>query len=527
MKVVELAGGVGGAKLAEGLAAHLGADLTVIVNTGDDLELHGLAVWPDHDTVAYTLAGLDDEDRGWGLRDETWTVMDRLAALGDDPWFRLGDRDIATHVWRTDRLRDGARSTEVALALREAMGIAPTILPMADEPVRTQVRADEGWLEFQEYFVHRHQAPTVHEVRFAGIEGAVATPEVEAALAAADVDRHRAVQSDRLDRADPGRPRRDGGDRRGARTRHSRDRGQRRSSAGWRSRDPRIGCSLRSAMRRVRSAWPGSMRRSRRTWWSTRWTPTPLPRDRRARPSRGRVRHDHARRRRAFTGRPGHPRSRRQPRRVTDGPPTLFAIVPVGRLDGAKSRLGAALDAEERHDLVIAMAETTIRATVATPGITETLVMTPDDAARDLALAAGARPLRQRTQGLNEGLREARDEAIAAGATAILIVPIDLPRRSHQRRSQPIVGTLDHARRRRSWRSPPTAHGRGTNALLLAPPDVIDVHVRRRQPSRARGCRTRRRGPGPSSSTGRSRWTSTRRTTCCSASSTDRGPAGG
>jgi LPPG:FO 2-phospho-L-lactate transferase len=186
VKVVELAGGVGGAKLAEGLAAHLGADLTVIVNTGDDLELHGLAVWPDHDTVAYTLAGLDDEIRGWGLRDETWTVMDRLAALGDEPWFRLGDRDLATHLWRTDRLRAGARPTEVALALRAAMGIGPTILPMADEPVRTEVRTDDGWLEFQEYFVHRHQAPTVHEVRFVGIEGARATPEVLAAIDGAD-----------------------------------------------------------------------------------------------------------------------------------------------------------------------------------------------------------------------------------------------------------------------------------------------------------------------------------------------------
>ncbi len=187
MKVVELAGGVGGAKLAEGLAAHLGADLTVIVNTGDDLELHGLAVWPDHDTVAYTLAGLDDEVRGWGLRDETWTVMDRLAALGDDPWFRLGDRDLATHVWRTDRLRAGARPTEVALALRDAMAFAPTILPMADAPVRTEVRTDEGWLEFQEYFVHRHQEPTVHEVRFVGIETAAPTAEVLAAIEAADL----------------------------------------------------------------------------------------------------------------------------------------------------------------------------------------------------------------------------------------------------------------------------------------------------------------------------------------------------
>jgi LPPG:FO 2-phospho-L-lactate transferase len=187
MRVVELAGGVGGAKLAEGLAAHLGEDLTVVVNTGDDLERHGLAIWPDHDTVAYTLAGLDDEVRGWGLRDETWTVMEGLTALGDDPWFRLGDRDLATHLWRTERLHGGARPTDVARELAAAVGITPTILPMTDASVRTEVLTDDGWLEFQEYFVHRHQEPEVHEVRFQGVEAARPTPEVLAAIAAAEV----------------------------------------------------------------------------------------------------------------------------------------------------------------------------------------------------------------------------------------------------------------------------------------------------------------------------------------------------
>ena len=187
MRVVLLAGGVGGAKMAEGLAAIVGRDLTVIVNTGDDLELHGLAVWPDHDTVAYTLAGLDDEVRGWGVRGESWTVMDRLEALGEPEWFRLGDRDLATHLWRTDRLRAGGRPTEVALELGAAMGIESRILPMADEPVRTEVLTDEGWLEFQEYFVHRHQEPTVREVRFRGVESADSTPEVVAAIAHANV----------------------------------------------------------------------------------------------------------------------------------------------------------------------------------------------------------------------------------------------------------------------------------------------------------------------------------------------------
>jgi LPPG:FO 2-phospho-L-lactate transferase len=187
MKVVLLAGGVGGAKMAEGLAAIIERDLTVIVNTGDDLELHGLAIWPDHDTVAYTLAGLDDEVRGWGLRGESWTVMDRLEEFGEREWFRLGDKDLATHIWRTDRLRAGGRPTEVALELAAAMGIEPRILPMADEPVRTEVRTDDGWLEFQEYFVHRHQEPTVREVRFRGAAAANATREVIAAIAHASL----------------------------------------------------------------------------------------------------------------------------------------------------------------------------------------------------------------------------------------------------------------------------------------------------------------------------------------------------
>jgi LPPG:FO 2-phospho-L-lactate transferase len=186
-RVVELAGGVGGAKLADGLLAVLGAGLTVIVNTGDDLVRHGLAIWPDHDTVAYTLAGLDDAERGWGLADERWTVMDRLAELGDEPWFRLGDRDLATHLWRTDRLREGTRPTAVALELARRMGIAAAILPMTDDEVRTEVRTDDGWLEFQEYFVHRHQAPDVHEVRFRGADVASATPEVLAAIEAAEL----------------------------------------------------------------------------------------------------------------------------------------------------------------------------------------------------------------------------------------------------------------------------------------------------------------------------------------------------
>lgn len=181
-RVVELAGGVGGAKLAQGLQAHLGERLTVVVNTGDDVERHGLAIWPDHDTVMYTLAGLDDRERGWGIRDETWTAMDQLGKFGEETWFRLGDRDLATHIVRTARLGVGNRPTDVARHLQRSLGLAATILPMTDAPVRTEVRTDDVWLDFQTYFVGHQQQPTVHEVRFRGVEDAAPTAEVLASF---------------------------------------------------------------------------------------------------------------------------------------------------------------------------------------------------------------------------------------------------------------------------------------------------------------------------------------------------------
>jgi LPPG:FO 2-phospho-L-lactate transferase len=183
MRVVCLAGGVGGAKLAVGLQETLApGELTVVVNTGDDLERHSLTVCPDYDTVLYTLAGIADPVQGWGVVGETWQVMGQLARLGDDVWFRLGDRDLATHLFRTERLRAGARLTEVALELSRSLGVASQILPMADEPVRTRVRTADGWLDFQDYFVRLRQEPEVLEVRFVGAERASVTPEVRDAF---------------------------------------------------------------------------------------------------------------------------------------------------------------------------------------------------------------------------------------------------------------------------------------------------------------------------------------------------------
>lgn len=186
--VVILAGGTGGAKLAAGLQAVLPhGDLTVIVNTGDDLERHGLLVMPDHDSVLYMLGDRFDHERGWGIEGETWAVMDGLKAYGEDGWFGLGDRDFATHIARTARIRAGATITDAVVGLQTALGLPTRILPMTDEPIRTQVLTDDGWLEFQEYFVHRHQVPDVHDVRFDGIEAARPTGAVLSALAGADL----------------------------------------------------------------------------------------------------------------------------------------------------------------------------------------------------------------------------------------------------------------------------------------------------------------------------------------------------
>lgn len=173
---------MGGAKLAHGLQAHLGGGLVVIVNTADDLERHGLLVSPDHDTVMYTLAGIDNREWGWGLAGETFAAAGMLERYGEETWFRLGDRDLATHILRTARLRRGDRPTEIARDLQRALGVQATILPMSDAQVRTEVYTDAGWLEFQDYFVRLHQEPDVDDLRFRGIEDASATPEVAAAL---------------------------------------------------------------------------------------------------------------------------------------------------------------------------------------------------------------------------------------------------------------------------------------------------------------------------------------------------------
>lgn len=184
--VVALAGGVGGAKLAVGLAETLppGA-LTVIVNTADDLTLHGLHISPDLDTVMYNLAGLSDPAQGWGIKGDTSGALELLGLYGGPTWFRLGDKDLATHIRRTQRLSEGARLTVVTAELCSALDIKSRVLPMTDSPVATRVQTPEGELEFQDYFVARGTRPKVTGIRFQGADEARATPEVLEAIRSA------------------------------------------------------------------------------------------------------------------------------------------------------------------------------------------------------------------------------------------------------------------------------------------------------------------------------------------------------
>jgi LPPG:FO 2-phospho-L-lactate transferase len=180
--VIALCGGIGGAKLARGLYEVLGSELTVIVNTGDDFEHLGLTISPDVDTVLYTLADLNDQQRGWGRADETWNFMSALAEIGGETWFQLGDRDLALHVERTRRLREGQSLTRVVTDVARRFGISANILPMSNDPVRTIVNTDEGALPFQKYFVELRCAPAVRAIRFDGTDSARVSADVAAAL---------------------------------------------------------------------------------------------------------------------------------------------------------------------------------------------------------------------------------------------------------------------------------------------------------------------------------------------------------
>ena len=187
--VVALCGGIGGAKLALGLSRIVpGDDLLLVGNTGDDFEHLGLMISPDLDTVMYTLAGLDDPQRGWGRRNETWTFMDALGALGGETWFALGDGDLVTHVERTRRRAAGEALSAITADFCRRLGIAARLVPMTDDSVRTRLRTEEGWLDFQDYFVRLHSEPVVREIVYAGALEARANPDFLAAFLGDDLE---------------------------------------------------------------------------------------------------------------------------------------------------------------------------------------------------------------------------------------------------------------------------------------------------------------------------------------------------
>jgi LPPG:FO 2-phospho-L-lactate transferase len=186
VRAIVLAGGTGGAKLAAGMQEVLGEDLAVVANTADDTEVLGVHVSPDPDLITYWLSDQIDEQRGWGIRDDTFTVFERLVELGAPDWFALSDRDLATCLRRTEMLAGGARLTEAQHRIARALGARARILPMSDQPVRTRVRTEQGWRGLQQYLVLDRAGPAIEEVAIEGARDAPMTPEVRDAIGSAE-----------------------------------------------------------------------------------------------------------------------------------------------------------------------------------------------------------------------------------------------------------------------------------------------------------------------------------------------------
>jgi len=186
VRLVALAGGTGAAKFLRGLARLVDPrDLSIIVNTGDDAEIWGLHVSPDLDTVCYTLAGVIDEAKGWGVRDETFRALEHMVRFGEPTWFNLGDRDLATHLHRTRLLREGRSLSEATRSIAGSLGVTASLIPMSDQPVRTRLLGPEGWLDFQEYFVREKAQVEIRDVQYSGAEAAAPAPGVLEAIRAA------------------------------------------------------------------------------------------------------------------------------------------------------------------------------------------------------------------------------------------------------------------------------------------------------------------------------------------------------
>jgi len=188
LRIAVLAGGVGAAKFLQGLAKIVShEDLSCVVNTGDDIVLHGLHISPDLDIIIYTLAGIVDNEKGWGVRKDTFNFLESLRSLGSDEWFRLGDRDLATHVYRTELLRTGLSLSEITGILCNRLGVRSRVLPMTNDQFETWIGTDAGWMHFEEYYVRRRYRDEVRGVQFRGADNAQPAPGVLEVLRDADL----------------------------------------------------------------------------------------------------------------------------------------------------------------------------------------------------------------------------------------------------------------------------------------------------------------------------------------------------
>ena len=358
----------------------------------------------------YTLAGIANPETGWGIAGESFETLNMLDRYGEDTWFKLGDRDLATHMLRTNRLRSGEALTEVTAALSSALGVESVVLPMSDDPVSTVLDTPEGRLEFQEYFVRRGQRDEVLGVELRGIEDARPTGAVLAAISGADaivICPSNPVVSVGPILALPGMR---------EALAHLRPRRWRsaRSSAGGRSRALRTGCWPRSATRSRPRAWPGCMA----VWW-TAWSWNDrrgrAGRHRGPRYARSRDGVGDARRARSGKARLGDAGVRRGDGGALSSTASVSAVVPVKDLQGTKSRLAPILDPGARAGLTLYMMGRVVAA-IREAGIEDVCVVSPDRIVLNEAQRRGAKPLVQESRGLNPALEEGRRRALELGA---------------------------------------------------------------------------------------------------------------
>ena len=471
--VVALSGGIGGAKLALGLSRIVEPEnLLVVANVGDDFEHLGLHISPDADTLMYTLAGLDNTKLGWGRQDESWAFMETLTALGGQDWFRLGDRDLAVHVERTRRLQRGETLSAITANFCRRLGVGPRVLPATDDRLRTRLRTDEGWLDFQDYFVRLQCRPVVREVAFDGAADTRPHPDL---LAALRDERLRAVvicPSNPFISVEPilavlgmrealsacaapviaVSPIIGGRAVKGPTAKMMTELGMIPSAAAVAKR---YGELIDGYVMDTSDAEEAAHVKPKVTL-----APTLMTSSRRARAT--------GPRRASRGGRACFSEARKGPRSVTG----IWAVVPVKEFDGAKQRLSPYLSSDERRALAAIMLEDVLDALSAVRELAGLLVVTVDPVATSLAGRYGARIV-------TDGARDGHTGAVIAaarllvreGRTAMATLPGDIPRLS----SAEVAATLAAHQAAPAFTIVPAHDDLGSNMIISCPPDAVPL----------------------------------------------------